>query len=77
MISDLDGYPVELLASLPRWLRCHLLSSVPALDLCRLDHTTVAMGIDVNQLLMKPKGRLGSAHPEPKEPLPITHIPTD
>ena len=45
------------MASLPRWLRYRLLSSVPALDLCRLDRTTVATDIDdivteidVNQL---------------------------
>lgn len=67
VISDLDGYPVELLASLPRWLRYRLLSSVPVLDLCRLDHTAVATGIDVDQLWeawlpmpMKLKGRLGA-----------------
>jgi hypothetical protein len=50
VISDLDGYPVDLLASLPRWLRYRLLNSLPALDLCRLDHTAVATGIDVNLL---------------------------
>ena len=62
VISDLDGYPVELLASLPRWLRYRILNNLPALDLCRLDHTAVATGIDTDnlwetrlQILTKPR----------------------
>lgn len=50
VINDLSGYPVELLASLPRWLRYRLLNNLPTLDLCRLDHTAVATGIDVDQI---------------------------
>lgn len=50
VINDLDRYPLELLASLPHWLRYRLLNNLPALDLCRLDHTAVAKGIDVDQL---------------------------
>ena len=49
VINDLDAYPVDLLASLPRWLRYRLLNNLPALDLCRLDHTPVAKGIDVDE----------------------------
>ena len=50
VVNDLDGYPVDLLASLPRWLRYRLLNNLPALDLCRLDHTPVAKDINVEEL---------------------------
>ena len=50
VINDLNSYPVELLASLPYWLRYRLLVNIPALDLCRLDSTSVASGIDINRL---------------------------
>ena len=50
VINDLDSYPVELLASLPRWLRYRLLDNLPALDLCRLDHTPIAVGVDVEEI---------------------------
>lgn len=50
VINDVDRYPVELLASLPRWLRCRLLNNLPAVDLCRLDSTAVARGIDTNKV---------------------------
>ena len=50
VINDLDGYPEELLASLPRWLRYHLLNNLPALDLCRLDHASVAKGVDTEEI---------------------------
>ena len=50
VVSDLDCYPIELLESLPRWLRYRLLNNLPALDLCHLDHSAVARGVDVNQL---------------------------
>ena len=50
VINDLDAYPLELLASLPNWLRRRLLNNVPVLDLCRLDDTPVARGIDKDEL---------------------------
>ena len=50
LISDLDSYPVELLASLPRWIRYLLLDNLPAIDLCRLDNTPIARDIDVDEL---------------------------
>ena len=50
VINDLDSYPVDLLASLPYWLRHRLLNSLPVLDLCHLDHTPVARGVDVNDI---------------------------
>ena len=50
VINDLDSYPVELLASLPHWLRYHLLNNLPVLDLCRLDHTPIARGINVDEI---------------------------
>ena len=50
VVNDLDGYPVDLLASLPRWLRYRLLNSLPDIDLCRLDHTPIAKDIEVDQL---------------------------
>ena len=50
VINDVDSYPEELLASLPRWLRSQLLNNLPVLDLCRLDSTLVATGVDVNKI---------------------------
>ena len=50
VISDLDSYPVEILASLPLWLRYRLLNSLPVFDLCRLDHTPVAKGVDMDEI---------------------------
>ena len=50
VINDVDSYPVELLASLPRWLRCRLLSNLPILDLCHLESTPVAKGVDINKI---------------------------
>lgn len=47
VINELETYPVELLASLPCWLRQRLLDNIPVLDLCRLDHTSVTEGIDI------------------------------
>lgn len=49
VISALDWYPVELLASLPLWLRRRLLNNLPVLDLCRLDETPIAKGVDLTQ----------------------------
>ena len=48
VINELDYYPTELLASLPRWLRNRILSSTPALDLARLECTPVASGVDTD-----------------------------
>ena len=48
VINDLGWYQVKLLASLPQWLRHRLLSILPALDLCRLERTPVATGVDVD-----------------------------
>jgi len=48
VLNDLDWYQVKLLASLPQWLRHRLLSILPALDLCRLEHTPLATGVDVD-----------------------------
>ena len=61
-INNVDSYPVELLASLPRWLRNRLLNNLPVLDLCQLDHTTVTTGVNTNKiwstkLVNKPKRR--------------------
>ena len=61
VINDVDSYPVELLASLPRWLRCRLLSNLPAVDLCRLDSTAVARGVNTiniwkTRCVKEPKG---------------------
>lgn len=50
VINDLTGYQVELLASLPHWLRYRLLVNITAFDLCRLDNTSIARGIDTNRL---------------------------
>ena len=50
VINSVDSYPVELLATLPRWLRNQLLHSLPVLDLCHLDCTPVARGVDTNTI---------------------------
>ena len=50
VINDLDSYPVELLSSLPHWLRYRLLNNLPVLDLCRLDHTPLARGVNIDKL---------------------------
>ena len=50
VINDLDSYPVELLSSLPHWLRYRLLNNLPVLDLCRLDHTPVARGVNTEEI---------------------------
>ena len=49
VINDLDSYPVELLSSLPHWMRYRLLNSLPVLDLCRLHRTPVARGVDTEK----------------------------
>ena len=50
LIRDLDKYPLELLASMPFWLRNSLLKNLPVLDLCRLESTPVAREVDVNMI---------------------------
>ena len=50
VINDLDSYSIELLASLPLWLRYQLLNCLPVFDLCRLDHTPVARGVNVDEI---------------------------
>ena len=50
VINDVDSYPVELLSSLPHWLRYRLLNNLPVLDLCRLEGSSIARGIDKNEL---------------------------
>lgn len=51
VVDSLDtnsAHQIELLASLPRWLRQRILSVLPALDLGRLENTPVAAGVNVN-----------------------------
>ena len=50
IINRLDSYPVDWLALLPLQTRHRLLTNLPILDLCRLDHTTVAEGIDIDDI---------------------------
>ena len=50
LISDLEHYPPELLALLPLRLRYRLLANVPVLDLCQLEHTSVAEGVDLESM---------------------------
>ena len=50
VINDVDSFPVDLLSSLPQWLRYRLLNNLPVLDLCRLEHSTVASGINRDEL---------------------------
>lgn len=50
IVSDLDCHRIDVLASLPRWLRKRLLDALPALDLGRLERTPVADGINVDAI---------------------------
>ena len=50
VINDVDSFPVDLLSSLPQWLRYRLLNNLPVLDLCRLEHSSVASGINRDEL---------------------------
>ena len=50
VINDLDSYPVELLSSLPHWLRYRLINNLPVLDLCRLERSPIARGFDLDEL---------------------------
>ena len=50
IINDLGSYPTELLALLPSSLRHRLLRCVPALDLCRLEGTPVANGVNIEEI---------------------------
>ncbi len=50
IMSNLDSYQVDLLASLPIQLRQRLLSILPDLYLHRLEHTSVAARVDVNEI---------------------------
>ena len=52
VINDLGSYPTDLLASLPYWLRNRLLRCVPALDLCHLEGTSVANGVNIDEIWM-------------------------
>ena len=64
LVSDLEHYPPELLALLPLRLRYRLLANVPVLDLCQLEHTSVAEGIDLEsiwELKCSPWGGEGAA----------------
>ena len=70
VINDLDSYPVELLSSLPHWLRYRLLNNLPVLDLCRLDHTPLARGVDIDKLWT------ARVKNEPKMP-PFLHVGRD
>ena len=50
LVSDLKYYPPELLALLPLRLRYRLLANVPVLDLCQLEHTSVADGVNLESI---------------------------
>ena len=50
VVDDLGSYPEELLASLPQWLRYRLLSSLPAMELSRLEYSPVAKGVDTEAI---------------------------
>ncbi len=50
IMSNLDSYQVDQLALLSLQLRQRLLSILPALDLYRLEHTSVATRVNVNEI---------------------------
>lgn len=53
VMNDLDSYPRELLALMPLMLRRRILNILPAVDLCHLEHTSIADGVDVEDMLEK------------------------
>lgn len=75
VVNNVNNYPVELLASLPYWLRNQLLNNLPVLDLCHLESSPVARGVDTNKiwsikLRNEPKKRFAVGHltPTPTRP---------
>ena len=62
LLNDIKSYPVELLASLPCWLRRSLLENLPALDLCLLDGTAVAEGINMDKIWKSRYGYIESSY---------------
>ena len=50
LINDLEHYSLELLALLPLRLRYRLLANLPVLDLCQLECTSVAVGVDLESI---------------------------
>ena len=59
IINELDSYPVESLAMLPRHLRYLLLSNFPNYYLKKLDSTAVAEGIDTEKIWRHTTRRFG------------------
>ena len=73
VINDVEYYPVWMLASLPLWLCYQLLSSLPVLDLCHLDCSPIARGVDmneiwINKLINEPNKRPSIPH-QPSHPV--------
>ena len=50
VVNDINSYPIELLASLPRWFRSRLLAALPALQLFGLESSPIAEGVDVEEI---------------------------
>jgi hypothetical protein len=50
LVNQLDDHPLQTLVLLPRHLRYRLLANIPNIDLCRLDQTAVAEGIDAREI---------------------------
>ena len=50
VVNDINSYPIELLASLPRWFRSSLLAALPALQLFGLESSPIAEGVDVEEI---------------------------
>ena len=50
LVIDLQHYKPELLALLPLILRYRLLANLPVLDLCQLERTSVAVGVDLESI---------------------------
>ena len=50
LINNLEHYSLELLALLPLRLSYRLLTNLPVLDLCQLERTSVAVGVDLESI---------------------------
>ena len=48
LVCNIEHFPLESLTLLPTTLRCRLLLNLPVVDVCRLEKSAVASGIDLN-----------------------------
>ena len=50
LVNDFENYSLESLDLLPLRLHYRLLANLPVLDLCQLERTSVALGVDLESI---------------------------